>query len=397
MMAQMGQQGQDPWAVVSQLQQDFTVKQVEMTADKIDADIKVLLVIHPKEITDQAQYAIDQFVMRGGKLVAFLEATSLVDSRSENPMMGQMPGGGSSLDKLLEAWGLQFENTKVAADMNYKMQVTGQNGQPNYAPAVLSISGDGISKDDIASAEIKDVWLPMSGVFTGTPVAGLKETVLLKTTKDSQLVDGMMAAMGGDSIIRDFKASGTEYALAVRLTGKFKTAFPDGRPKETPKEGEKQDETKPPEMVTDTPLKESKADTAVVLFGDSDMLYDQFAVQKQNFLGMVILRPMNGNLDLAQNLVEQLSGDSNLISVRSRATTSRPITRIKTMQTQAEEKYQTPITELEDSLQEAQQKINELQQVKDPNQQRFIASPEQKAEIAKYRAEAGGCEPGIEK
>ncbi len=168
MMMQMGQQGQEPWAVVSELQQDFNVKQVEMTADKIEDDIKVLLVIHPKEITDQAQYAIDQFIMRGGKLLAYLDATSLVDSRTQNPMMGAMPGAGSSLDKLIKAWGLQFDTGKVAADMNYKMRLTRGN-QPSDAPAVLSISGDGINKDDIACAEVADVWVPMSGVFTGTP------------------------------------------------------------------------------------------------------------------------------------------------------------------------------------------------------------------------------------
>ncbi len=191
--------------------------------------------------------------------------------------------------------------------------------------------------------------------------------------------------MGGENIIRDFKPSGTEYhALAIRLTGKFKTAFPDGKPKETPKEGDKKDEAKPPEKNGDT-VKETKSDNTVVLLGDSDMLYDQFAIRKQSFLGMTMAQPMNGNLTLAQNLVEQLSGDSNLISVRSRATTSRPFTRIKTMQTQAEEKYQSHIKELEDSLQAAEQKINELQQVKDPSQQRFLASPEQKAEIAKFR------------
>src|SRR5581483_2419019 len=189
MMARMGQGGgQEPWSIIGELKQQYDVKQVEMTADKIDDAIKVLIVIHPKEITETAQYALDQFIMRGGKLIAFLDATSIVDSRNENPMMGQMPGAGSTLDKLLKAWGIQFENTKVAADLNYKMRLMGRNNQPTDAPAFLSISGDGINKDDIATSEIKDVWIPFGGVFTGTPVSGLKETVLLKTTKDSQLV-----------------------------------------------------------------------------------------------------------------------------------------------------------------------------------------------------------------
>ncbi len=385
MMARMGQGGgQEPWSIIGELKQQYAVKQVEMTADKIDEAIKVLIVIHPKEITETAQYALDQFIMRGGKLIAFLDATSIVDSRNENPMMGQMPGAGSTLDKLLKAWGIQFENTKVAADLNYKMRLMGRNNQPTDAPAFLSISGDGINKDDIATSEIKDVWIPFGGVFTGTPVSGLKETVLLKTTKDSQLVDGMMASMGGESVMNDFKPSGTEYALAVRLTGKFKTAFPDGKPKD-----DKKDEKKPADdQKPGDSLKETKADNTVVLFGDADMLYDQFTIRKQNFLGMMMQEPMNGNLTLAQNLVEQLGGDSNLISVRSRATVSHPFTRIQKMEARADEAFQSKIKEFEDSKRETQEKINELQRAKDPNQQRFVLSPDQQKELENLKKKA---------
>ncbi len=384
MMMRMGQQqGQQPWVFVSQLKADFTVKQVEMTADKIDDDIKVLVVIHPKEISDEAQYAIDQFIMRGGKLVAFLDATSLVDSRTENPMMGQMPGGGSSLDKLLKAWGIQFDTGKVAADLNYKMRLMGRNNQPTDAPAFLSVSADGISKDDIDTSQIDDVWLPLSGVFTGTPAAGLKETVLLKTTKDSELVDGMMASLAGENTMKDFKPSGTEYALAIRLTGKFKTAFPGGKPEEKKDDKTAGDKDKKPEKTDDT-LKETKGDNAVVLFGDADMLADQFTLRQVQSPFGVITSPMNGNLNLAQNIVEHMTGDSNLISMRSRATLNRPFTRIRQMQARAQENYQSKIKELEDSLQETREKVSGLQKNKEQGQ-RFILSPEQQTELEKFK------------
>lgn len=382
MMARMGQQGQgqDPWVFISELKSDFTVKRVEMTADKIDDDVKVLIVIHPKEITDKAQYAIDQFIMRGGKLLAFLDATSLVDSHSQSGF-GQMPGGGSSLDKLLKAWGINFDQGKVAADLNYKLRIMGQNNQPADAPAFLSITADGINKDDIATSQIDNIWVPFGGVFTGTPVAGLKETVLLKTTKDSELVDGMMASFSGENIVKDFKPSGTEYALAIRLTGKFKTAFPNGEP-----EDKKDDATAKPDKKTDSSatLKETKGDNAVVLFGDADMLYDHFALRQLQSPFGVITTPMNGNLNLAQNLVEHLTGDSDLISLRSRTTYNRPFTRIREMQAKAEENYQSKIKELEDSLQDTRQKLNDLQKNKEQGQ-RFILSPEQQAEVDKFR------------
>jgi len=389
MMMRMGQQqGQEPWLFIKELKGDYTVKQVEMTTDKIDDSIKVLVVVHPKEITETAQYAIDQFIMRGGKLIAFLDATSIVDSRGQQkPMMAQMPGGGSSLPTLLKAWGLAFDTSKVAADMNYKMRLMGRNNQPTDAPAFLQVTDEGINKDDLATSQIKTVWIPFGGVFTGTPTAGLKETVLLKTTADSQLVEGMMATMAGENIMKDFKKSGTQYALAVRLTGKFKTAFPDGKPKDAKDaKDEKKDETKPAEpKKADDSLKESKTDNVVVLFGDSDMLYDQFTLRQINSIFGPISQPLNGNINLAQNLVEQMGGDNNLTAVRSRAAMERPFTRIQKMQTAAEERYQSKIKDMETSLQEAQTKLNELQRTKEQGQQRFILSPEQQQEVEKFR------------
>lgn len=377
MLARLGQggAGQDPWVFISELKGDYNVKQVEMTAPKIDDDVKVLVVIHPKDISDAAQYAIDQFVLRGGKLIAFLDSTSLVDSRNDNPMMGQLPGGGSTLDKLLKAWGLQFENNKVVADMNYKVRMMGRDNQPQDAPTFLDVTEDGINRDDVATSEIKDIWYPFGGVFTGTPAAGLKETVLVHSTKDSQLVDGMMASFSGANVMKDFKPSGTQYALAVRLQGKFKTAFPDGRPKD-------KEATNTVVAASAPALKESKTDGTVVLFGDADMLYDQFAMrQRQTIFGPMGWEPANGNLLLVQNLVDQLGGDNNLISIRSRAAVDRPFTRIKAMEAKAEESYQGKIQQFEQTLQETQQKLNEMQAKKGQGQQRFVLSPEQQAEV----------------
>jgi ABC-type uncharacterized transport system involved in gliding motility auxiliary subunit len=384
MMMQMGQRGQEPWALITELQNDFAVKRVEMTADKIDDEIKVLVVIHPKEITDAAQYAIDQFILRGGKLIAFLDATSLVDSQSQqqNPMMGRMPGGGSSLEKLLKAWGVQFDNSKVVADLTFKMEVGGGGGQSSVRPTWLALTPEGIHTNDIITSQIDNVWYFSGGSFSGTPVAGLKETVLLKSTTDSQLVDGFMANLSGESVMKDFKPSGKEYALAIRLTGKFKTAFPDGQPAEK-KEDDKKD-AKAGEKKPDNSLKESKEDRTVVLVGDSDMIYDNFTIRKIQTPFGNMATAMNGNLSFAQNAVEQLSGDNNLIAVRSRATLNRPFTVVKKMQAEAEARFRGKVKELEDDLAQTQQRLNELQQSKEKGQ-RFILSPEQQAEVEKFR------------
>jgi ABC-type uncharacterized transport system involved in gliding motility auxiliary subunit len=392
MRMQMGGQNQDPWVFISELKRDFEVRQVQMDAEKIDDDIKVLLVIHPKEIKDTAQYAIDQFIMRGGKLIACLDPMSLSDVNRQNPMM-PMPGGASNLEKLLKAWGITFETTKVVADMNSARKlVVRQGGQPEIVPTLLFVTDTGISKEDVVANQIDEVLLAFSGAFTGTPASGLKQTVLLKSSKNSQLVEPFMAQMSPSKIVDDFKASDTSYALAVRLEGKFKTGFPDGKPEAAKSEDnkdEKKDEKKDEDKAKDT-LKETKTDNAVLLIGDTDWLSDQFSVQVQNFFGQKIIQPRNGNLPLTQNVVEQFAGDQNLIGVRSRGTLNRPFTVVKEMQAQANARFQAEIAKLQKEVDETNQKLSELQGKKEGNQ-RFVLSKEQQEEMEKFkqkRAEA---------
>ncbi|MBI3853799.1 MAG: Gldg family protein [Verrucomicrobia bacterium] len=389
MMMRMGQQGQQPWVFISELQSDFDIKQVSMDGEKIPDEVKLLVVVHPKSISDKAQYAIDQFIMRGGKLIAFLDAMSLVDrpANPSNPMMANMPGGPSSLDKLLKAWGIQFDTSKVVADMNYARELSMQRGgAPQLMPAFLFMNSQGINADDVVTSQIDNLLLPFAGTFSGTPMAGLTETVLLKTTTQSQLVDGMTASFSGETIAKEFKPSGTAYPLAIRLKGKFKTAFPDGPPKDEEKKDDKTEAEKKPETKPADTLKETKSENVVVLVGDTDLLYDQFSVQVQDILGQRIVIPRNGNLNFVQNLVEQMTGDSNLIGVRSRAAINRPFTVVAEMQASAQEAYQSKLKEIEAKLADTQKRLNELQSKKEGGQ-RFILSPEQQQELEKFKHE----------
>ncbi len=389
MRMQMGGQNQEPWAFISELKRDFEVKQVAMEADKIDDDIKVLMVVHPKDIKDAALFAIDQFVMRGGKLIACLDPMCLADVQKQNPMM-PMPGAPSNLEKLLKTWGITFDTTKVAADMNFAKQLMVRQGaKPETIPTLLFLSAAGINKEDAVAAQVDEILLPFAGVFTGSPAAGLKQSILLKTSKKSQLVEPFMSQMTPSKIVDDFKESDTVYALAVRLEGKFKTSFPDGKPKADDKDAEKKDEKKPDDKPGDS-LKETKADNAVLLIGDTDFLSDQFSVQVQNFFGQKMVTPRNGNLALTQNIVEQLAGDQNLIGVRSRGTLNRPFTVVQEMQAKANARFQAELAKVQKEVDETNQKLNEMQGKKQGNQ-RFVLSPEQQAEMDKFkknRAEA---------
>jgi ABC-type uncharacterized transport system involved in gliding motility auxiliary subunit len=377
-MQMQNQQGTPPWTLVQQLQQDFNVQQIPMDTDQIDDSIGTLMVIFPAGISDKTQYAIDQFVMRGGKLIAFLDPQSaLMGLQQQNPMGGQ--NNSASLDKLIKAWGIQFDTSKVVADLDFKMELDNGSGQPVENPAWLALTPEGINQNDVLTSEIDSLWLPTVGAFTGQPAPGLKETVLLHSSKDAELADAMMAGMGGDAIMNGFKATGTNYALAIRLTGKFTTAFPDGEPQDD------SDKTNTVAKAPGTSLKESKADTTVVLVGDSDMLADDFSLQKTDSPFGQMVSARNANLDFAQDVAEQMAGDSDLIGLRSRGSLSRPFTRINQLEAAAEASGQQKINGLQQSLDDTEQKLNDLQQQKPDKDQKLILSPEQQAQIDNFR------------
>src|SRR5262245_1234565 len=250
-----GGQPMEPQVFIGELRRDYTVKRVSLDPERIDDDVKVLVVIHPRGISDKAQYALDQFVLRGGRLIAFLDPSAYFDQMGQ---MGGMGGGGtpSSLDKLLKGWGFAFDSGKVVLDMRY---VTGAGART--LPTLLSLNDSAFSPSDVATARLGSLLMPFAGVFTGKPVDGLSETVLVKTSSYSQLVDSFAATAQGDAATRGFKPSGTEYPLALRLTGRFKTAFPEGKPGD---DKGKASAVKAEAKAGSAPLKESAADNAVV-------------------------------------------------------------------------------------------------------------------------------------
>ena len=212
-----------------------------------------------------------------------------------------------------------------------------------------------IDPNDIATSQINKLILGRAGAFEGTPAEGLTQTVLAHSSTNAGLSETMMVALGGAT---DVPATGKEYPLIVRLTGKFKTAFPNGKPavEPNPADPEKKEEPK-----AEAQLKESKEDSVVVLFGDADMLYDTFYAQIRSIFGQrMIVDTHSQNLPLLQNLVEFLSGDKDLISMRSRGTIQRPFVKIREMEAQAEKRYVAKITEMEKSVSELNAKLSEL-------------------------------------
>lgn len=378
MMARMGQQGSDPWILINELKRDFEVRQLPMDTAKIDDDIGALIVIHPKDISEKSQYAIDQFLMRGGRMIALLDALCLADNSNPNPMGFNM-GGGSSLPKLLSAWGLEFDPGRVVADLQFAREIDFGRG-PQMAPAFLFLNNRAIDAEDALLAQTDNLLFPFAGAFTGKVVDGLKQDVLIRSTEDAQLVDGITAQLNGQKVMDDFAPAGVEYAMAMRLTGKFKTAFPEGRPEGADAAGT--GGTDGDAETAGEHLAEAKGDAVVYLFGDADFLYDPYCVRIDRMFRVAI--PFNGNLSMGQNLIEEVAGDSNLIGSRSRASLRRPFTVVQEKEAEAQKRFQAEIARFQSEAEESQQRISELQSQREGNQ-RFILSPEAAEELKKLQ------------
>lgn len=381
MMMQMPNMSQKPpWQAIEELKGNFDVVEVDKTADSIDGDIDVLMLVHPKDLEDKTLYAIDQFVLRGGKLLAFLDPMSMIESQEQSPQQRFMPPGASSLGKLLGAWGIEFDTEKVVADMEYMTRIRRRmDAGPEAMPLVLTLTSEAINADDPATSQLENVLYVFGGVFKGDGAEGLTKTVLLHTSEECQLVEKYMAQRSGEAIIKEFSSAEREQELCVRLAGTFKTAFPDGKPA-----AKDDDKGEAKEEAAGDSLKESATPGAVVLVGDSDMIYDNFCVQKGSIFGQTIVQPINDNLTFLQNLVEQLSGDSNLIGIRSRGTLSRPFEVVRSMQAEAERRYQDRIKALEDEVAETNRKISELQREKKQGEKALLSAEQQEA-IRKFR------------
>jgi ABC-type uncharacterized transport system involved in gliding motility auxiliary subunit len=379
------QQPLEAWVLIQELKKIFDVREVKLDAPKIGDDIKVLLVIHPRNLSEETEYAIDQYVLRGGKLIAFVDPYAYFDQQPDfqNPFGGSQ-AGQSTFYNLFKAWGIDVDMGKVVADLTFA-----SGAGPRLLPTLLSLNTQALNLDDVVTGQVGTLLYAFGGSFKGKPAEGLTQTVLAHTSKNAMPVDLIIATLSGEPSTRGFQPTNEEMPLAIRLSGKFHTAFPQGKPKPflPPRADRKKgaEDKKPAEA--EPQLKQSKEENSVVLVADVDMLSDGAAVDIQEVFGQRVAIPRNGNLALALGLVEQFSGDSALITLRSRASFSRPLTVIREMEAQAQQQYLGKIKELEDSLNETQENLKKLQKSK-AGVTSTILTPEQQAELDNFRKKA---------
>ncbi len=373
----------EAWALMSELKRDFDVKIVGMDAESIDPAIKTILLIQPRDIMERAEYALDQFVLRGGKLIAFVDPHMYFDQQP-NPMMPMAGGqaGQSSLPRLFKAWGVGMEAGKVLADINYASGA----GQ-RTTPTVLTLNRKAFNRDDVALGQIDTLLLAFSGVFDIKPADGLKVSELIRSSSNTMMIDGIVASLSGDTAMKGFVPLNKSLPLAVRLSGKFKTAFPEGQPADPfAKPAPKPDAAAAPAKAPATaPLKESAGENTVVLVADADMLADGAAVEVQNIFGQRVVTPSNGNLAFAQGLVEQAAAGDDLSSLRTRQSIFRPLTVVREMEADAQKQYFSKIKSLEDDLMQTTEKMQALQKQSGAQKSAQILTPAQQAEVERFK------------
>ena len=397
----------NPWVVIEQIEQLFEVKLVFTDSELIEEDIDVLMVVHPKNLEDKTLYAIDQYVMRGGNAIFFVDPFAEVD---DIPLPADMPMQdltvrSSSLNTLFKEWGFEVAERTVVTDFNHGLQVSVTGRQPQRNILYLGLKKDSIDRDDVVTSALEQVNFAMASHVQVLDEEKIEMTPLIYTSKRSSLLPlNILRFMSDPSELeKGFSASEKEYPIAARLKGEVSSAF-DGPPKEEEAEEEENEEStdeendvseedtaeeeKVAESESNLPPHIAKSDGSVNLLvvADVDILSDRLWVVVQNFFGQRLYQPIANNRDFIINAIDNMTGGKDLIGIRSRASFSRPFTKVTEIEQGAVIKYREVEQELENKLRETEAKLQELQEQRtDRKQGTNILSAEQLQEYEKFQ------------
>jgi ABC-type uncharacterized transport system involved in gliding motility auxiliary subunit len=388
-------QATQQWMIMDFIRQLYAVQRVDKAATEIDEEIDILMIVHPQGLSDQMLYAIDQFVMRGGKTMLFLDPNA--DSMVSRTQQGNLiPAGMSSeLPGLLEAWGIDFPSDKVLTDNELALRVSmGQGQRPIAHLGMLGVQRNFLTQNDIVTSRLETINMSSPGVIRQAQGASTRFEPLMVSSSDSMLMDvGLLEDVTDPSILFDeFVSEGISHTIAARISGVIETAFPDGRPinevaatdeEVVAAEEEINDAVAAEEESISEHLSSSNSEVNILVFADTDMLGDRMWVQVGQFLGQRIPRPFSNNGDMVINALDNLSGGADLSGIRSRGTYSRPFTRVLQLQRQADDRLRVEEAELLDRLAEAEASLAELNQ--DENGELIgQITPEIQAEVDRF-------------
>jgi ABC-type uncharacterized transport system involved in gliding motility auxiliary subunit len=378
------QRMQQPWVVYQQAQQVFEVRSLGTTFEEIPDDVSMLWIVQPRDLPAGTLYAIDQFILNGGKAMIFVDPVADVDPASVEGMPPGMPpmGQGSDLPALFDAWGIEFSATEVVADAELALQISGMDRRPVRHYGYVGVTGDRMSADDIITADLSVVHLATAGHFTVAEDAEVTLDPLLRSSTVAQTMPATRFSFLPDpSSLQDgFAPSGEAYVFAARVSGTLKSAFPGGPP---PDAVSSEAGDLPQARNAGDHLDESAEPANLILVGDVDMLADNLWVQVQSFFGQQIANAFASNGAFVVNALENLSGSSDLIGVRSRESYTRPFTRVEALRVDAESRFRATEERLQNELDETERRLVELQSAREDSGN-ILLTPEQQAEIDRF-------------
>ncbi|MDE2138483.1 MAG: Gldg family protein [Gammaproteobacteria bacterium] len=378
---QMSGQMREPWVIYAQAEQLFDVRPLEASATRIDPDVNVLVLVHPKNLSPALEFAIDQYALRGGHILAFVDPLAEADPTGNdprNPMAAMGADKSSHLGTLLTAWGVKFDATQVVADRGHALSVSmHQNEPPVEHLGVLGLDKSSFATDDVITSGLSNVNVAMAGHLEPLKEPGVKFEPLLESSTDAALLPVERFRMLFDpATLRDgFKPTGVRYTLGARVTGNVHTAFPDGAPAGV---------TLP---AGETALKTSTHPLNLVVIADTDLLADYLWVHSQDFFGQRLTQAWASNGDLVLNALDNLAGSADLISVRGRATFTRPFDRVEKLRHAADDRFRDKEQELEHQLQATEQKLTALQSKGGDGKENALVTPEESQEIEHFGQE----------
>jgi len=395
--------GARPWMIAERLRQLFELRSLEPELEAIPEDVDVLMVAHPKDLPRKTLYAIDQFVLGGGHALVFVDAHAEAD-RPAGHMGMASPGGASRLGPLLEAWGLELVPDRVVADLAFAMRVQTERGGRLMVldyPVWMNVPARGLDGEDPVTADLSNLTFGSPGHLRLLEERSTSVHPLARSSEQAMLIDTEKINFLADpqELLREFEATGERYLLAARVTGRARSAFPDGPPAAAAAGQGSQDgesdgradapgapgegggsERKPPHLA------EAAQPINVLVVADTDLLQDRFWVRVQELLGTRVAVPTAANGAFVGNALEHLTGSDALISVRSRGSFERPFARVEALRRQAELRFREKERELLEQLERTEQALRELERRKGEDEA-LILSDRQQAELVRFRQE----------
>lgn len=357
-----------PYTFYQQLKDIYDVQMLDpATTDRIPANISTVLIVHPANLDNKVEYAIDQFVLRGGHAIVFVDPLSESSAQQGPGIQDQGDKSSSTLGPLFSAWGVDFDPTKVVGDaeLAQPVQVNGQNGQPQVLDylAWLRLTPENFNTSDPVTANLQMVNMASAGALKQHAGATTKFVPLLTSTSMAGLLDSIQVRVtqNPSDLLRRFEPTGAKYVLGARVSGPAKTAFPNGPPATDAKSADAATSDAAKAATPLPPQIKEAQNINVLVFSDSDMLDDRFWVQVQNVLGQRVAVPSADNGALVMNAVENMMGSNDLISLRTREHSARPFLVVDRIRRDAETRFLSEEQQLQQKVTATEATLKQLQ------------------------------------